>query len=129
MNPAIVSDLEARFRPLTEAEKSVAVAQLDDAWAILLASVPTLQARHAAGAVSDALVRSVIAAMVIRVLRNPEGLRTFSSDEASFTRDNAVSGGALYVSAEEAALLSGSALADGAVVHLSFSAPYSRGWS
>jgi hypothetical protein len=48
-NPAIVQDVEARFRPLTTAEQDIAQALLDDAWAVLLATVPTIESRLDSG--------------------------------------------------------------------------------
>lgn len=100
-NPVLIDDLEARFRPLVGNERTVAQALLDDAWAIACAQLPNL----ASGNFDTGTARAVISAMVVRVLRNPEGLRTFSSDDASFTRDNAVSTGGLYLSADELTLL------------------------
>ena len=82
---------------------------LDDAWAILLAVVPDIDARVVAGTTSTNLVISVVSAMVLRVLRNPEGIRQWSVDDASFTRDNSLSAGGLFVSPEEVALLTGAA--------------------
>jgi hypothetical protein len=125
-NPVLIADLEARFRPLTVAEQAVAQALLDDAWAELLARIPDLEARVADGRVTDGLVVRVVSAMVIRVLRNPEAIRQWSVDDASFTRDNLVSSGLLYASAEEVGLLVGAPL--GPVGHVSFSAPYGSRW-
>lgn len=122
MNPVVIEDLEERFRPLTDAEKTRAQALLDDAWEELVARVPTLQARRDAGTVSDGLVRRVVAAMAVRVLRNPEAIRQWSVDDASFTRDHLVSSGLLFVSAEEFGLLAGVPMAP--VGHVAFSAAY-----
>jgi hypothetical protein len=108
-NPAIVQDVEARFRPLTTAEQDIAQALLDDAWAVLLATVPTIESRLDSGALSPDLARFVIVAMALRVLRNPNGIRQWSVDDYSETRDSALSTGSLYVSDDEAALLSGTA--------------------
>ena len=106
-NPVIVDDLEARFRPLTTDEKTVAQALLEDAWAVLLTVVPDLEARISSGTTSVGLVVSVEAAMVLRVLRNPNGVRSWSVDDYSETRDSALSAGSLYVSPDEVALLTG----------------------
>jgi hypothetical protein len=108
-NPVIIADLEARFRPLVGSEVDAAQALLDDAWATLLAVLPDLEARMAAGTTSDSLVVSVVSAMVLRVLRNPNGVRSWSVDDYSETRDSALSAGALYVSPEEVQLLAGKA--------------------
>lgn len=130
-NPTVVSDLEDRFRALTADERRVATALLGDAWEEVLARVPTLEQRIADGQVTDGLVRRVITAMVVRVLRNPEALRRWGVDDGTFERDAALSSGLLYLSAEEQALLSGTAAttsaASGALPPLSLSAAYWRG--
>ena len=84
-------------------------ALLDDAWAVLLTVIPDLEARMSSGATSVGLVVSVTSAMVLRVLRNPNGVRSWSVDDYSETRDNSLSAGSLYVSPEEVALLTGRA--------------------
>lgn len=104
-NPVVPSDLADRWRPLSVEEEPVAQALLDDAWAVLLAQVPGIEARMTAGTLSDALVRKVESAMVLRVLRNPEGWRQWSIDDASFTRDQSLSAGQLYLAPEELAEL------------------------
>ena len=106
-NPVTVSDLEARWRPLSSAENDVAGSLLSDAWEILLARVPSLNDRLLNGSLSQGLVVAAVTAMVLRVLRNPEGKRMESIDDYSWTRDNAVSAGLLYASDDELRLLSG----------------------
>ena len=103
-NPVTVADLEARWRPLTPVEASVAASLLSDAWAIMLARVPGLEARLSSTLSGD-LVVAVESAMVLRVLRNPDGKRQETIDDYSWTRDNAVSAGLLYLSDEELSLL------------------------
>ena len=125
-NPTQIIDLEARFRPLTDPEKANATAWLTDAWAIVLSSVPDLENRIAAGQPSEPLVRSVVTAMVIRVLRNPDAIRQWAVDDASFTRDTALSAGALYLSPDELGLLTG--VPTGPVGDISFSASYRSTW-
>jgi hypothetical protein len=104
-NPITTTDLADRWRPLTADEETVAQALLDDAWAVLLAQVPGIEARLEAGTLSEALVRKVETAMVLRVLRNPEGWRQWSIDDASFTRDQSLSAGLLYLAPGESAEL------------------------
>jgi hypothetical protein len=108
-NPVIVEDLEARFRSLTAAEQTVAEALLDDAWAVLLMTIPDLEDRITAGTVSDEAITFVVSAMVLRVLRNPNGVRSWSVDDYSETRDNSLSAGSLYASPDEVRLLTGRA--------------------
>jgi Phage protein Gp19/Gp15/Gp42 len=110
-NPAQISDLEARWRPLTSPETVVAQSLLEDAWQILLARVALLQSRldvvppATEPALDPALVVAVESAMVLRVLRNPDGKRQESIDDYSWTRDNAVSAGLLYATDDELAML------------------------
>lgn len=105
-NPVVVEDLEARFRPLTDAaERATAEALLADAWAIALTQAPTLEQRLSSGALDPAVAVAVISAVVLRVLRNPDGIRTWSVDDYSQTRDATVAGGALYLSEDELRLL------------------------
>lgn len=104
-NPAIVSDVADRWRPLSSDEQQVAQALLADAWAILTTRLPELESRMATGVPSEQLVTSVVTAMVLRVLKNPEGKREESIDDYSWTRDKALSGGELYVTAGELSLL------------------------
>jgi hypothetical protein len=123
-NPVQITDLEARFRSLTDAEKVNAQALLEDAWAELLSpkNVPDLEDRIGDGRVSTALVVRVVRSMVLRVLRNPDSLRQWSVDDVTFVRDSAVSAGELYASPEEVELLTGVTADSGG--HISFSAPF-----
>ena len=106
-NPAATTDIEARWRPLTPAETTVATALLADAWVILQTQVPTLVARLDDATLDPAVVVAVESAMVLRVLKNPDGKRQESIDDYSWTIDSARSSGALYVSDDELALLGG----------------------
>lgn len=57
------------------------------------------------GLVSPDAAASVVEDMVVRVLRNPQALRSFAIDDFSGTIDAAISGGQLYLSAGERARL------------------------
>lgn len=102
-NPAVISDIEDRFRPLTTAEAINAAAYLDDAWAMLLSRLPNLEANMTAGTVSTANVVRVLANMVIRILRNPDGKSEEQIDDYRYRRDALISSGALTVTADELA--------------------------
>lgn len=106
-NPVTTSDIAARWRPLSTEETAVATALLADAWAILTARDSTIEGRLSAtpATLDVALVRAVVTAMVLRVMRNPDGKRQESIDDYSWTLDNAVSSGFLYVTDDELALL------------------------
>ena len=102
-NPATTADIEARWRPLSAQETTNAEALLDDAWALLIARRPTLDADIAAETVSEANVIRVVVAMVLRVLRNPDGKLEEKIDDYSYRRDSATSTGGLYVTSDELA--------------------------
>lgn len=123
-NPVGVPDVVNRFRPLNDVETALTEHLLVDAWEELLApgKVPDLEARVASGLVRPGLVTRVVTAMVIRVLRNPEAIRQWQVDDATFTRDSLVSSGLLFVSDDEVGLLTGGT--GGQLPPLSFSAPY-----
>lgn len=104
-SPATITDLKERsFRPLTEQEEQVGSVMLDDAWNLILTHRP-----HVADRVSDASFRNLVVqvqcAMVLRVIKNPEGYLSEQIDDYQYRRDSAVSTGALYVSDAELALL------------------------
>jgi len=105
-NPVTPSDLVDRLgRPLTPTETTTATALLVDAWAVLLARDPSIDTRLTDSSLSPDLVRVVVSAMVLRVLRNPDGKRQEAIDDYSWTRDTSLAGGSLYVSDDELALL------------------------
>jgi hypothetical protein len=108
-NPVTISEIEKRFRPLTTTEAEAVQFMLDDAWSVLLGTVPDLEDRMTSGAVSEPLASFVVSSMVLRVLRNPNGVRSWSVDDYSETRDNAVSAGVLYALPNEVDLLTGRA--------------------
>lgn len=104
-NPATVDDIVNRWRPLSDQEWANAEYLLDDAWALLHSptKAPNLDADITAGAVSKGNAVRVIVAMVLRVLRNPEGFLEESIDDYRYRRDSLISSGALHVTAAELA--------------------------
>lgn len=103
---ATPDDVTAIFGSVTDQTAKVDKL-LDFAAALLRTRVPQLQARLDAGTLDDVVVVSVVTAMVVRVLRNPLGYRqgsqTIDDYSTSWTVDQAVSSGALYVSDIEVA--------------------------
>ncbi len=97
-------DVQATWRPLSDAEFEVA--QTFSEWASikLRARVPNLDVRIAAneGDLAD-LARFTVAAVVKRAMLNPEGWREEAIDDYRRVRDSAIASGALYVSSEDAA--------------------------
>jgi len=89
---ATVDDLAARLgRSLTAAETTQGTAWLDDATAIILDRFPQYEAAPTAASLA------VCCAMVLRVLRNPNGLRSETVDDYSYTRDTMLSAGEIYM--------------------------------
>ena len=105
-NPITLSDVEDRFyRPLTDRELINTKAWLSDAWWLLTARLPNLEANLTAELIPLANVRRVVVAMVHRLLKNPEGFVTESIDDYSYRRATLVASGALSLEHDERALL------------------------
>lgn len=106
-NPATVTDVQNNFeRPLTAAETAVVPAWLNTAWTRFKKAIPNTVARLGLPADSDSRielgdVKAVLAEMVIRKLRNPDGLRTWNDDTYGQTIDNELSSGKIYVTQDE----------------------------
>lgn len=93
---ATISNLADRLgRDLTDTETRQATALLDDATAIILDRFPQYATTPTAASTA------VCSAMVLRVLRNPEGKRSESIDDYSYTIDSARSAGELYMTENE----------------------------
>jgi hypothetical protein len=99
-------EVAALFGPIDDQKAKVDLL-LDFAAALLRSRVPQLQARLDEGTLEEGAVVSAVTAMVVRVLNNPRGKRQVSSTAGPFTEswtvDQAVSSGALYVSESELA--------------------------
>ena len=114
--PATILDLKARsFRPLSEQEETVGGILLGDAWELITSQIPRVEGRSTTDAKFAALVKQVQCAMVLRVIKNPDGLLSEQIDDYQYRRDSAISAGALYLSDDERALLgAGDGESDGA---------------
>jgi hypothetical protein len=102
-NPASIADIEARWRPLTAQEIVNANAFLGDAWALLTNRRPTLEVDMSAEAVSPENVVRVVCAMVLRVLKNPDGYESESLDDWNGRRSELIASGLLHVTPDELA--------------------------
>ncbi len=94
---ATLPDVTSRWRALADAEVMVALARIDDGSALVRWAAPLIDDRVAADADLARLVAARIAEGVIAVLQNPEGLRSETVGEYSFTRDGSVSDGRMRV--------------------------------
>lgn len=103
---AQVSDVEDRLGDTVPDEGIGQVETLlDDAEAILTATVGGLADRILAGRTTAENIARVAANMVVRVLRNPNGLRQEQYPEYSFVRDTQISSGGLVLTREDRRLL------------------------
>lgn len=108
-NPATIDDVEARWRSLTTAEAVTAQVLLDYAWAVIVSTVTDVEDRIDDETLDAKIVTFVIVTAVMRVMKNPDGLRqhTVSLDDGSETRtwNNSTVTDALYFTPEELAQL------------------------
>lgn len=130
-SPAVIEDLTARsFRPLTEAEQTVGVTLLEDAWTLIVSQRPHAEDRVVDDYGFRSLVIQVQCAMVLRVLRNPDGKLEEQIDDYRYRRDSATSTGVLYLTDAELALLgAGDAGSDGAWTIRSTADPRAGWWA
>jgi len=125
-NPARSSDLVARsLRTLSDQEQTVGQTLLDDAWAIVVAEVPSASDRVTTDTQYSSLVIRVLCAMVLRVLNNPDGKLSEAVDDYQYRLDASVSTGALYLSGDERDLLGlGDGTSDNAFTIRQVAVPY-----
>jgi len=103
---ATPEDVEVRFmRPLDEDEKRVVAARLEDAELLLRSRIPDLDEKVATGVLDQALVVMVEAEMVLRLIRNPDGLVQETDGSYSYSTSQKVASGLLEVLPREWTLL------------------------
>jgi hypothetical protein len=88
----------------------VAQSYLDDALNEVTVRRPSIEADIALSLVTQASLVRVVTAMVLRVLKNPDGKGEESIDDYRFKRDALVASGALYVSDDELRLITGTVI-------------------
>ena len=107
---AAVTDVEVRYgRTLSAPESAQVTAWIEDLESEIHERIPNLLDLIVAGRPTDATLRRVICAAVIRKLQNPEGLRTttVAIDDYSTTKtvDSSNSAGFLSLTDDEWSLL------------------------
>jgi sulfur transfer complex TusBCD TusB component (DsrH family) len=122
---ATVDDVVARYDGEIPMDKLAYVdQQLSDAEVEVTAIAGDLMARIVAGKTTAAGIKVVLCRMVIRLLRNSDGVATQSVGPFSYTLDKQVASGRLFVSPADRRLLglrggsSSVALSDGALEHV-----------
>lgn len=105
------ADIEQVWRPLSTEEAALVPGLSSKAWRRVLAHFPDMDASVTFAPpatdplVSPDLVKDVMVSMIIRVLKNPDSVRSDSIDDHTTTLDMSISSGEMYLSAEEIALL------------------------
>ena len=132
---ASVDDVRLRYEaPIPEAQIEFVEQKLNDAEMILASRIGDIAAQITAATISVTAVRFVLCNMVMRVLRNPQGMRTQMAGPFSYTADREIAAGRLYVSREDFRLLGRHAsaasvpLADPALEHVIQHYPHRSPW-
>ena len=97
-------DVDA-LRPLDPDERGRAGVLLGYASALIRKSAPDIDTRIAAGALDPDLARMVAVDMVIRVLRNPDGVRQETVGPSSISYDTTAAPGQLVLTPDDLAML------------------------
>lgn len=107
---ATIDDVEELWRPLSDDEAVLADALLERASRMIRTRVRDVDDRISSGKLDSAVAGDVAVAMVLRVLKHPDSIRsetdTFGDESHTVIFDQAVSAGLLYVDDTEVALLS-----------------------
>lgn len=108
-NPATPSDVAARWRSLTTAEEDQSDVLLEAAWAALTVQAPAVVGYESAS-LGETLIIYVLVTAVLRVMKNPDGAKSETIDDYSFTRDDSAAvglAGSLWFTDDELALVRG----------------------
>lgn len=97
----VENDIVSRFRALDSGEEAVIETMIEDAEDIVQDAAAAAGIDAPATERGERAYKRIVAAVVIRVLRNPEGYLTETLDDYTYRRDSAVSAGVLYVSDAE----------------------------
>lgn len=101
---AVIGDVAGQFGTLTRAQESLTGWLLRAASKIVRARFPQLDAQLAAGSLDRDVVALAVTNMVLRVLRNPGGLRSETVGPFSRSWDTRVAAGLLVITDDEAAM-------------------------
>jgi hypothetical protein len=95
------ADIVSRFRELEADEDAVIQTMITDAQDIVDDAAEAAGVPESTTERGERAYKRIVATVVIRVLRNPEGYLTETLDDYTYRRDSAVSAGVLYVSDAE----------------------------
>jgi len=94
---AAVGDVRAQYGDMTAAQESAAAWLIRAASNMIRARVPQIDAQIAAGTVGAEMAALVVANMVLRVMRNPNGLRSETTGPFSRAYDTTTAAGLLVL--------------------------------
>ncbi len=94
---AAVGDVRAQLGDMTSAQESLAAWLIRAASTMLRSNLPQIDSQIAAGLVSPDMAALVVTNMVLRVMRNPNGLRAETTGPFSRTYDTTVAAGLLVL--------------------------------
>lgn len=100
---AAIGDVAVPFGAMTPAEEGLAGHLLRAASALLRQRVPSIDVDMAAGRVDPEVAALTVAQMVLRVMRNPQGLRAETTGPFSRTYDTTAAAGLLVVTNDDLA--------------------------
>lgn len=110
--------VEAEWQPIPTDLTAKVARLIGRASRLIRHRFPTIDARVTAGELDAELVADVATSMVVRVLRNPDGLREVAIDDVRAVRDTTLSSGQIVILPEEEDLLSPSdtSVSEGTIV-------------
>lgn len=97
--------VEALWQPVPSTLTAKVTALLGMASRLVRHAYPDIDARIADGSIDSDLVADVATQMIVRVLANPEGLKSVTVDDIRAERDTSVWSGHLVITDAELALL------------------------
>jgi hypothetical protein len=113
---AVVGDVAEQYGSLTPAQEGLASALLRAASKMIRARFPAIDTQIAAGSLDPDVVALGPVNMVLRVLRNPNGLRAETVGPFSKTYDTSAAAGQLVLTDDDAALFTPTAVLAAATI-------------
>lgn len=110
---AVLADVAEQYGSLTAAQQSLTNALLRAASKLVRSRFPNIDQNIIDGKLDADVVALAVTNMVLRVLRNPGGLRSETVGPFSRTYDTTVAAGLLVITAQEEAMFSPSGIAGG----------------
>jgi hypothetical protein len=98
---ATLGEVADQFGTMTEAQEGLARSLLRAASKLVRQRVPAVDANIAAGRLDPEVVGLAVVNMVLRVMRNPRGLRSETTGPFSVTYDSATAAGQVVISGDD----------------------------